>query len=368
MITLTRLIGISLCMLAVHTLHAQQFAQAADSIRKSRFVASLSYAVISTEGIVESANTGYIKLRTRDTVGTKARYHIGGNAVQFASFIAARLVADGKLAWNTKLVDVYPDLLKSMRPEYKELTLVDLLSMRSGFPRYNTIQDVYPQGFPGDAMQRRKSFTEWLVKRRGTTDSLSGKKPVDFTNAATSAAISMLEKVTGKNYDELLQVYINKPMGISIQYGFPNRISDTEPWGHSYETGNWQPTPPDHWWKVPLEIQAAADVNITVRDYAVFMLDQLRGACGQKALMPSRSYELLQRVYSDYAIGWGNVKEGNYQVNEHDGTMSTFYCHVELHKDRKFAIITMSNVGGVPGKAACLNLAKYIRDHIQAKQ
>jgi D-alanyl-D-alanine carboxypeptidase len=362
------LIGIGLCMCGVHTAIAQQFTQVADSIRKSRFVASLSYAVISTEGIVETANTGYTKLRSRDTVGPKARYHIGGNAVQFASFIAARLVADGKLAWNTKLVDVYPDLLKTMRPEYKDLTLVDLLSMRSGFPRYNSIQDVNLEGFSGDAMQRRKGFMEWLVKRRGTTDSLTGKKPIDFTNAATSVAICMMEKTTGKNYDELLQLYISKPMGISLQYGYPNRVKDTEPWGHSYETGSWQPTPPDHWWRVPLEIQGAADINITVRDYAVFMLDQLRGACGMKAMMPNRSYELLQRVYADYAIGWGNVKEGTYQVNEHDGTMSTFYCHVELHKDRKFAIITMSNVGGVPGKAACLNLAKYIREHIQVKQ
>jgi CubicO group peptidase (beta-lactamase class C family) len=254
-----------------------------------------------------------------------------------------------------------------MRPEYKALTLVDLLSMRSGFPRYNNIQEVYPEGFPGDAEERRKLFTEWLVKRRGTTDSLSGKKPIDFTNAATSVAISMLEKVSGKNYDALLQTYISKPLGISLQYGFPNRIKESEPWGHSLETGSWQPTPPDHWWKIPMEIQGAADLNITVRDYAVFILDQLRGACGLKANLSNRSYELLQRAFPVYAIGWGNVKEGNYQVNEHDGTMTTFYCHVELHKDRKFAIITMSNVGGVPGKAACLNLAKYIREHMPVR-
>lgn len=346
------------------TATAQSFRQAADSIRKARFVASLSYAVVGTEGILETANTGYIKLRTKDTVGTEARYHIGGNGVQFASYIASQLIAQGKLAWNTKLTALYPSMESIMRPEYKSMTLVDLLSMRSGLPRYNKIAEFNVQGFPGDASQRLVNFTEWIVRRRGTQDSLTGVKPIDFTNAATAVAICMMEKASGKTYDDLLQTYIAKPFGIRIQYGFPNRTSITEPWGHSDESTQWKPTPPDHWWRIPVEIKGAADLNLSVREYAKFIQDQLRGACGLKANLAPRAYQLLQTSYPVYAIGWGNVQAKEMQVNEHDGTMGTFYCHVELHKEKKIAIITMANVGGQPGKAACLNLAKYIRERM----
>lgn len=47
----------------------------------------------------------------------------------------ARLVESGILDWEAPLEKMLPDLAQGMRPEYRNVTLVQLLSHRAGLPR-----------------------------------------------------------------------------------------------------------------------------------------------------------------------------------------------------------------------------------------
>ena len=49
--------------------------------------------------------------------------------------LLATLVEQGTLDWHTRVVDVFPDLADSIRPEYAQVDVVSLLSHRSGITR-----------------------------------------------------------------------------------------------------------------------------------------------------------------------------------------------------------------------------------------
>ena len=175
------------------------------------------------------------------------------------------------------------------------------------------------------------------------------------------AAAAMLEKASGKAWETLLVDYVNKPLGISAKIGFPNRLDVNQPWGHWVEGGQFSAMGPTHWFGLNASLAPAADVNITLPDYIKFIQDQLRGLTGQKALLPQKAYELMHYGYPVYSIGWSNIDLDNYHISEADGTMGTFYCHVEIIREKNIAVIVMANSGDALAKGGVLNLAKIIR-------
>ena len=61
-------------------------------------------------------------------------WHIGSDAKAMTATLIARLVDRGVLSWDAPLEKMLPDLAGGMRPEYRAVTLVQLLSHRSGLP------------------------------------------------------------------------------------------------------------------------------------------------------------------------------------------------------------------------------------------
>ncbi len=47
----------------------------------------------------------------------------------------ATLVAEGKLHWNTKLIEAIPELGKKIHTDYHKITLWQLLTHRAGLPK-----------------------------------------------------------------------------------------------------------------------------------------------------------------------------------------------------------------------------------------
>ncbi len=354
-----------LFILAILAGQAQEMWNIADSIRKRRFVPSLSYAVITADSIIEMAAIGYKKIRTHDTITLTSRYHLGGNTTAFTSFIAAQLVLKGKIKWNTKLADLFSDIIKPARPAYQNVTLADVLAQSTGLPSYNSVFEIknMPVLKGKSGTEQRVDFLKWILQRKNAADS-AGRKPVKYTNAGSIVAAAMLEKASGKSYEQLMDEYVNKPLGINVKYGFPNKSDVKDTWGHAQISGKFQGTPPNDWWGLIITpgLQPI-DANISVADYAKFAMDNLRGLTGKKATMPQRSYELLHYAYPDYSMGWGNLEVNGNHISESDGSLTTFFAHIEIHKDKNLAVIVLCNSGDNAAKAASLNLARALREH-----
>jgi D-alanyl-D-alanine carboxypeptidase len=343
--------------------YCQDIRKVADSIRRYRRVPALAYAIVSGDSIYQMGAVGYKKLRTRDTIAIDNRFHLGSSTASLTGFIAAKLVDDGKITWNTTLFQLFPDLKAKANKDYGNPVFADVLSHRAGFPLFNNyLQLSKLPGFPGPPPEKRKTTVGWLLEQKRIPADSSGKKRFVFSNANTLVAAAMMEKASGKSWESLLEDYINKPLGISVKLGMPSRVDINEPWGHWIEGGYFSPLPPTHWFGLNPSMAPAADANISLPDYIKFVQDELRGLNGMKAMLPKRSYEMIHYGYPVYSFGWLNLEVNGNHISESDGTIGTFYSHVEIIKEKNVAVIVMANGGDTGAKGAVLNLARALRE------
>jgi len=341
---------------------AQESRRIADSIRFQRRIPGLVYAVVSSDKILLMEGVGYTRFRTKDTMTLNSRFHLGSATGAITSYIASQLVAKGKLKWNTPLFIIFPALTSKSLREYKDITFIELLSQQAGLMVLNdprAITDV--MGLHGTNTQQRQQFVEWVVQRRTGRDS-SGKKVFRFSNANTAVAVAMMEKASGKSWEDLLKEYFNKPLGVTVKTGWPNNLSPLEPWGHWVEGDRYIPVDPKHWYHIPPAFTGALDANITIGDYVKFVQDELRGVRGEKATLATRAYELMHYSYPAYGLGWGNVEANGIHVSDCDGTAGTFFTHVEIFKEKNLAVIVLCNSGDNSGRGAAINLARALRE------
>jgi D-alanyl-D-alanine carboxypeptidase len=351
-----------LFLFSLHS-HAQESRRIADSIRIWRRVPALAYAVVSSDSIYDMGAVGYKKIRTKDTISLSNRFHTGSATVTFTSFIAAQLVSKGKLNWNTALFHVFPELKAMANKDFGNPTLADILSQHTGFPMLNNYMNLSTlPSYPGTVEEKRKKTVEWIVQQKRVGKDTIGSRRSTFTNANALVAAAMMEKVTGKSWESLLDEYLNKPLQISIKVGFPSRLDVSEPWGHWTEGGVFTPLGPTHWFGLNPSMAPAADANITLPDYVKFVQDELRGLRGKKAVLPATFYGVMHYSYPVYSIGWTNIPINEYHITETDGTIGTFYSHVEIIKEKNIAVIVMANSGDNSAKGAVLNLARALRE------
>ena len=127
-------------------LFGQNMQQFADSVRLASHIPELGYAAISSTEIKEIRLSGEKKVNTACTAAPTDRFRIGSNTKAITGFIAAQLVKDKKISWDTKFFDLFPELKHTSKKAYHRLTLLDLLSFRTRLFPYTYTYDQPKEG------------------------------------------------------------------------------------------------------------------------------------------------------------------------------------------------------------------------------
>ena len=346
---------------AVSASLGQSMIKMADSIRKVRGIPAIGYAVFSADQIIDMGVVGFRKYRAKDSVQLTDRFHIGTNTFAFTSYIAAKLVEAKKITWITTYAQLFPQN-KKIKAAYRNIALKDLLSNTAGLPPYTNVTDfaMVPL-LPGDVTTQRRDFAYWVLQQPPLDSSRANKMVISVASYGVAAA--MLEKVSGMSWEKLLDEYINKPLGISAKTGWPNKISEQQPWGHWSRYGSFAPESPATWFKPHPAIVPAFDINITIGDYTKFLQEQLRGLRGQKAGLSKTMFDLMHFGIPDYSFGWQNAALGSSRISFHTGESHLFVSYVELVPEKNIGVLVVCNSGESMGKGGVLNLCRLLREH-----
>ena len=95
---------------------------------------ALAAAVAKQGKVVAAGVAGVRRVGTTIPVTLHDRFHIGSDTKAMTALLGAMLVEEGKLRWNTTVGEIYPELVSSMAPGTKAITLEQLLSHTSGIP------------------------------------------------------------------------------------------------------------------------------------------------------------------------------------------------------------------------------------------
>ncbi len=328
---------LSLSLLLLATLsNGQNTVSFADSIRKAYHIPELNFAVLSSDSILEMHSLGLKKIGTYRKSDIHDLFRIGSNTKAITGFIAALLVKQGKLSWDTRFFDLYPELKAASNPTYSNLNLLNLLTFRTRLPRYTyTNKHPTPDQFTGNEEQQRFQFAQWALKQKPvpTKDSIS------FSNLGYVIAGLMLEKASGKPYKELV-TDLGKQLSINFYFGQPNNIDTLQPWGHNEHRS---PEPPGKNSKLDW-LLPTGNITISLPDYAKFIQLQLQGLSGKSDLLTANEFNFLHYGRPEFSIGWFYNSDENNNVYTHNtGNPGTFLTNVYVFKDRNRAIIIFAN-------------------------
>ena len=232
------------------------------------------------------------------------RFPMGSLTKAMTATLAGVLVQDGVLTWDTRLLEVLPELAAASRPEYQNVTLRDLLAHRSGiFPAVTAEEIAELPELEGTAQEQRLQLVAWTLAR---APAFTPGSSAEYSNGGYVAAAAMLERVSSLDYEYLLQARVFAPLAATVAFGAPG--STGGPLGHTSVDGKqWTVIAADDpLAQFPAFANPAGGALLRGADLAAFLQLHLRALGGKRGLLltPETATTLHTVVQGDYALGW----------------------------------------------------------------
>jgi CubicO group peptidase (beta-lactamase class C family) len=100
---------------------------------------ALAAAVVRDGNVVAVGAVGTRKAGAKIPVTVHDRFHLGSDTKAMTALLAAMLVEEEKLRWDSTVAEVFPELAEQMDPGLRRVALEQLLSHTSGIPSDNAV-------------------------------------------------------------------------------------------------------------------------------------------------------------------------------------------------------------------------------------
>jgi len=362
-----------------------ELANLIESIRVKEGLTALASAIIINGRIHSVAAVGTRKYGTDNWVTVKDKFLISSCTKAFTATLAAMLVEEGLIDWQTTIRDVFPDL--EMLSEYENITIYQLLSHRAGLPKNFksgqptwTINYGFDQGRGTTPEVHRLQYLEKTVQKKLFCP--PGER-VHYSNSGYILVGAIIEKMTGRTIDELWAEKIFRPLGISTAgYGPPAALDPkNQPWGHYWNKSksSFVVYKADY----PNFMGPAGYMHITIEDWAKFILMHLdSNPLNKKRLLNPDTLQKLHeppdsvtwdvdiKLGLNYALGWftKNTEDGHSLI-WHGGRGFDFNAQViaDLNVKNAILIVSTAEVPHMHPQTHLLKIAKKIKKYYSGK-
>ncbi|MFN3834855.1 MAG: serine hydrolase domain-containing protein [Glycocaulis sp.] len=294
--------------------------QAAQTLLEASGAPGAVVAVLDDQGLhIGVAGT---RIHGRDApVTPDDLWHIGSNTKAMTATLAARLVEQGYIGWDTTIAEALEGLELDIHPDLARTDLVALLSHRSGITANAGLVTALRLAGTDSG---RDAVADRLVYARAVLGEPGGA-PGDFlySNAGYVIAAMMLEQVSGHSYEALMAREVFEPLGMeSAGWGPPGRAGDADqPRGHRPGMFGLTVAEPGAGADNPPAMNPAGRVHMTMTDLLAFLDLHRRGAAGEETgYLSAESFERLHSPVGEYALGWG-VRSGGALSHSGSNTM-----------------------------------------------
>jgi CubicO group peptidase (beta-lactamase class C family) len=231
-----RVLSAALLILA---LFSAAFSQALDKAKLDKFFDALAEKnkamgslTISKDGnVLYSRAIGFSRINeTEKTPSTPVtKYRIGSISKMFTATMIFQLIEEGKLKLTDTLDKFFPQI-----PNASKITIGNMLNHRSGIHSFTNDPD-----FPAWLMKPKTQSEMLDIIAKGKPDFEPNAKE-SYSNAGYVLLGYVLEKASGKSYQDNLKERITSKIGLSNTYlGGKANTNDNESFSYSY-VGNWK--------------------------------------------------------------------------------------------------------------------------------
>jgi len=306
-------------------------------------------------GIVQDGKTIFARgygvkvLGDNDPVTEKTIFQIGSTSKAFTATLAAMLVDEGQFKWDDKVVHHAPDFMLFDPWVTREFQIWDLMSQHSGLPGY-AADGLFLLGFDRpyirQALRSIKPVTSFRTKYA-------------YQNGLWLVASQLIEKYSGKTYEQALKERIFDPLGMSdssadiASFLIAKDVSGL----HTDKQGQIMALS-KHWEFLDWSYVAgpAGAINSNIADMAKWLTFQMNnGKAGDKQLVSETSMQVLHSpktilglgspVHKNmfYCLGWLYQEHSPYPIIWHNGgtLMKTMVAFIP---EQKIGVVVLSNL------------------------
>jgi CubicO group peptidase (beta-lactamase class C family) len=333
-----KILTLILCNAVLSCCGAQVDSQMVDSIRQEYHIPELAFAIVTSDSIVQSYIAGTPILGSGLLAKNSDCFHLGSNTKAVTAFIAAELVKQGKLKWDTRFFELFPELEPTSNKVYKKITLEMLLTYRGKVPPYTyTFEQPYPQDIKGKYNQQRYLVAQYFLQQKPMKD----ENGLTRSNVDYILAGLMIEKASGKSYEELLNELGNR---LHIRLGINPPATNDSLQVHGHDSENKPVVATDltklNW------LLCAGNVHINLRDYQVFIQEELRALNGKSELFTRDEMNKMLFGFPHFSMGWFNFEDGDNHIAHNAGNAANFRSDVRIIKEKNCAIMVLMNASG----------------------
>jgi CubicO group peptidase (beta-lactamase class C family) len=172
-----------------------------DSFMKEWNIPGMALGIVYKDQLIYAKGYGYRDLKNSLPVDVKTLFPIASNTKLFTATAACMLAEEGKLNLDKPVRSFMPVLNFSNEELNAKVTLRDMLSHRTGLPRYDGIWVAAPY--------TRKETIDKVVHMK---PQLGFREGYIYNNMMFAAAGAVMETVTGTSWEELIRKRIFQPL------------------------------------------------------------------------------------------------------------------------------------------------------------
>jgi CubicO group peptidase (beta-lactamase class C family) len=262
-------------------------------------------------------------------------FRIGSITKQFTSTAILKLVQEGKLSLQDDIARYLPDFKTS-----SAITIEQLLNHTSGIKSYTSV----PERMTTDAKQQKITVHEMIRYIQSYPSDFAPGEQWLYNNSAYFLLGAVIEKVTGKTYNDYLSKTFFKPLGMKSTYPDDSTPISKQAVGYTKTSGaTFKVADYVH----PSIPYSAGSIFSTVDDLykwnsAVFSYKLVKQDLLEKAWTPTKT---SKGGVESYGYGWQLGKVGNNKAIGHGGGIDGFVSFELYMPAQKIFVCILANTG-----------------------
>jgi CubicO group peptidase (beta-lactamase class C family) len=295
-----------------------------------------SLAIAQDGKVLYTRAIGYSQINgtEKKPLTASSRFRIGSITKMFTAAMILQLVEEGKL----KLTETLDKFLPRV-PNANKITLLQILSHRSGIPNVSREQNT--QGNVNTIPMTKEEHLALIVK--ATPDFEPDTKSL-YSNSGYFLLGLIIEKVTGKSYETVLQEKIATKTGLRDTYIATGNIDVNKNESLTYfiiPGGDWKQVPETH----PSLLFSAGAIVSTANDLAKFIQALFDGK-----IVSKESLDQMKAMRDGEGLGMVTFEFAGKTFYGHTGGADNYGAWVAYLPEEKLAVAYTTNAKVYPVK------------------
>ena len=305
----------------------------------------LSMAIVKDGEIIYQKALGYKNAHHVDFLDNNDIFNIASCTKAFTAAGIGKLVQEGLLSWDDKVIDYIPNFKLSDEYITKNLTIIDILSLRTGLGT-----------FYGDLLWYNTTYTnsEVIERMQYLPVIYDFRTRFGYQNNMYMIAGEIIETVTGQSWESFIKQNFFDPLEMSDSRTSSDQFDGTEDIAFPHYQDSvigvhyFQATKPAiSIWSNPRDLGNWASMflnNGKWKNEEILSPEIIRILMTAQTILPvSEERESFGIHFRNYALGWSTFDYNGRKIIEHNGGMPGYISKVALVPEENMAVIILNN-------------------------